>query len=194
MNADAEAYRYLRVEMIDDLGGFPAIQEVEMWGFLTESAAVVTHPPSELTDMNDIFAEFAPTVTASTTNGGSPGNLVDRNTATEFYTNDAANQWVAFELAQAARPTAIAILGGRSDRGYVPKQFVIEGSVDGLAWDTLRTVNKNATSVFGHLWGFYWIETDQQYNHVRITQTGTNVSGSNYFLMREVLLFGDSPT
>jgi hypothetical protein len=141
-------------------------------------------------------------VLASTTEFGSVNMLSDR-APSNFYSNNAANQWIAWAL-ESGRTISVAryTIRNRSfDTNHLPRNWVLEGTnsvttfdiagINAATWTAIDTKVNDATLTATNQ--YYTIVpngSNAPYRYIRLRQSGTNSTGAGYFTVNELELYG----
>lgn len=134
-------------------------------------------------------------ITSSSQSSSNLNNLTKYdNTSYYFKSKDTPNNWVCFDFrTRHVIPSGYTI---RSIRGnpehFYPKNWVIEGSNDKNSWEILDE-QKDCPHLNGNNVSHTFIiknEKADDFQYIRIRQTGTNWNGSNHLGMNSFELFG----
>lgn len=122
---------------------------------------------------------------------GSVAALIDRTVTAAWYTNNAPNQFVVFDLGANRRfaPNAYTIQH-TSETGFYLRSWRFQGSNDNAIWTDLD-VRRNDTTINAiRAWGRFNAVSPSSYRYLRILMTGTDSSNSNYLAIGEIEFYG----
>lgn len=74
--------------------------------------------------------------------------------------------------------------------GHFIRNWVLEASKDRLTWVALDTATNRTIFTSAGQWANFPLTNSERYNYVRLRQTGPSHSGSNWFPISELELFG----
>lgn len=138
-------------------------------------------------------------LTASTTELFTPSNITNRGGDTRWYSNNIANQHLTLDFAtnKASRAANITSIGFRSYSGGglgSPINLIILGSVNGSSYTTITNWNGIGFTA-DNQWKYITFTNPDSYRFIRITQSGVNDAGNNYFSCKGLKLYGtiDNP-
>jgi hypothetical protein len=133
---------------------------------------------------------------------GTPHCFVQhRHDGKDNYTKDEPKSWMSVDLGEgrSLAPDHYCLRHVYNDHGMFPQNFhamrnwQLEGSNDGIHWDTLRShANDTALDndcVSEAAWPVHQ-DTNTAYRHFRILQTGGNSAGNNLLICTGIELYG----
>lgn len=117
--------------------------------------------------------------------------LTDRATSgisSQFFTNNAANSWVQWDLGTGYSLVLNEIsLRQRDESGHHWRGITIAGSNDGSTWTDIQSITSTAGQ---NVIEDFAITSSTPYRYFRLTHTTGDSSGQNYFTLGEIELFG----
>jgi len=132
-------------------------------------------------------------VTSSSTEYGNISILVSNTTGLLFYPNPTLNEWILFTLTKPIRicPTHYAIKTRGSGDAYHPRNWILEGSMDGKVWTTLSN-HQNEARVTGLNQIYKWkLSPNVDYfSFFRFRPTGKDSDGKDYLIFQNVEFYG----
>ncbi|MEH1971109.1 hypothetical protein [Nostoc sp.] len=129
-------------------------------------------------------------IAASSTEYGSANLLTDRQNS-EFWTNPIANSWVSFHILTGKLNCNYYSLRTRgTNPNYYPRNWILQGSDDGVTWIDLDVQVNNTTLSSPAQWLSLPVTTNDSYSYFRILQNGLDSSNSHYFCLGEIELYG----
>lgn len=188
------AFRYLKfVGTSGSPSGYYSLSVVDMHGHLNDTKPGVGtnyYPPSLLSDCNDLLHNEGAVVTASSTAGGSPANLIDGNFATEWYSSNTGGSWIDLVFPHPVLVEGLGYLGRSTVGDYNILEFDVLGW-NGTSWDTIKEVRSPDGRWKDSNWNFWFLDPSAtSYTTFRIQMVGNNTNGSSYMVCRELDLFG----
>ena len=134
------------------------------------------------------------TASGSNTNGEHCMNAADLGANTYFASKDAPNSWICYNFkAKRVIPTSYSIRSFHSGPGaFHPKSWVLEGSNNGLTWETLdKRENNNDLNDKHVIRNFSITEGDgKEFEYLRLRQIGKNHYGDDLLVISSLELFG----
>jgi len=142
------------------------------------------------------------TAVASSTEGGSVQLLSDR-TSNQFYSNNAANSWVAFNITDNSKIaiSKYTIRSRPSNASQQLRSWVLEGTntvttfdvtgINAATWVPIDTRNNDATLVNADQ--YYTLTANGSttpFRYLRFRQTGLNASSADYLVLGELEFYG----
>ena len=129
-------------------------------------------------------------ISVSSIGVGFPVSLVNRD-ASEFYTNNAPQSWVAFDIGTSKLRCNYYLLRNRNVADHYLRSWSFQGSNDGSTWMTLDNQINNAVLNTPSQWLALPVVSNTPYSVFRLLQTGQNSAGYNYLCLGEVELYGE---
>jgi prepilin-type N-terminal cleavage/methylation domain-containing protein len=120
--------------------------------------------------------------------------LTDRLNSGRYHSNNNANQWVQWTLpaGHSMSVSGVSVQNRPDDPQQYPRSFTLSGSNDGgVTWTPIQMTTNSAP---GSLSTWRYLEANQgtsaAFSTLRLTHTGVNSSGYNYFTLGEVEFYG----
>ena len=127
---------------------------------------------------------------------GSPARFVhhQHTDSVSNYTIDAPDSWMSVDLGE-GRSLLLSHYCLRADRHASPfklRNWVLEGSHDGISWVTLRTHSNDTSIANVAMAAAAWevAGATEAFRHFRIRQTGENSIGSSHLMCAGIELYG----
>jgi hypothetical protein len=115
-------------------------------------------------------------------------HAADLQTRTYFYSTNAPNQWLCYDFKnRKVQPTHYSI---SAYSGYYLRSWIFEGSLDGSKWNELDQHENDSTTNDEHQIGTFTVSVRDEYQYLRLRQTGKNVSGHDYLIIYAFEVFG----
>lgn len=132
------------------------------------------------------------TITASSLEGGSFSQLVDRYD-NFVYTANVSNSYFIFDLGYFHSLVLKGYwLKAASFTGYEPRNFDVHGSNDLFNWNLLdRQINNYGIGGANQSLYISISSISAGYRYIKITQTAPGSGGADYFILGEVELYGE---
>ncbi|MFK0733478.1 MAG: discoidin domain-containing protein [Gloeotrichia echinulata HAB0833] len=107
------------------------------------------------------------------------------------HSNNGGNQWVQVDfLGRKVSLTHYTIQGRNDDNYHHLRNWVLQGSNDGVNFDVLDTRTNNS-SINRSSWFLGVLGTSSNYyRYIRLTQTGANSEGDSYLTMGQMEFYG----
>lgn len=118
-------------------------------------------------------------------------NLFDRSTGTA-HTANTTTEWFRIDLGATRNflLKAYTLKGRTDDNSQHPRNWKLQGSVNGTTWVDIDSQIDNSVINLG-TWGFFdTVENTTFYRYFRLLQTGLNSSSDRYFVLGEWELYG----
>jgi hypothetical protein len=133
-------------------------------------------------------------IVSSSSNGAGCdySHVVCNNSNGTFYTNNASNSFVVIDFRPSnieITPTYYTISDGRC--GYSIRSWVLQGSQDGIWWDTIKEHFDDMSIIYGSKHTQSWnIECTKPYSMFRLYSTGPNHMGNHFFAVSGFEIYG----
>ncbi|NJL89713.1 MAG: discoidin domain-containing protein [Coleofasciculaceae cyanobacterium SM2_1_6] len=133
-------------------------------------------------------------ITANSTEAGTPNVLTSKDTQA-WYSTNVSNRTLTtdFGYNKASRAITLTGLGFESydvSNGSYPINLIIAGSNNNSSYTTIHvwsTINFNASSQ----WKYVTFANTNSYRYIRLTQSGLNAGGNNYFSCHDLRFYGN---
>jgi hypothetical protein len=128
-------------------------------------------------------------ISGSTANDGHPPrHAVDLKTTTIFHSTNAPNQWLCYDFKnRRVQPTHYSI---SAYGGWYLRSWIFEGSLDGSNWNELDRRENDSTMNNEHQIGTFTVSVRDEYQYLRLRQTGKNAYGHDYLVLYAFEVFG----
>jgi hypothetical protein len=133
-------------------------------------------------------------ISASSIEGGTLQSLVNLNIPCDFYTYDMENSWICYDFKTMRISITHYSIRNRSgyDSGF-PRNWILEGSIDGSQWVLLDQQTNNSELVGRSKTVTFSVSHQQDIRlvwMVRIRQTGRNSTRGRYLSLAGLEFFG----
>lgn len=126
--------------------------------------------------------------------GRGPDKLADRSIneiTNDAHTNTENNAWFKVDLGSANKlAISYYTLQARNTTDQQPRSWILQGSKDDLTYIDIDSQSNNSILSNGTFYSKGISNQTESYRYYKLTQTGLNSSGANYFVLGEWELYG----